>query len=197
MSDPTNEAEPSTSPEPSAQSGTVAGPAEGVALPATGTIAESTRPVTGEGGLGADGDAAQQVADEVAGPAADPPEVQAADEPVTGSVSAGASEGFGPLEDPPRLEGVPLIGDPEKPMDEEAAADTAGGSAAAGADEEFAPESVSGIDPALLAIAPELAVRAGEISEETTRIGQEVAGIEQSQAFTEADELKPVEEEST
>jgi hypothetical protein len=49
----------------------------------------------------------------------------------------------------------------------------------------------------LLAIAPELAVRAGEISEETTRIGQEVAGIEQSQAFTEADELKPVEEEST
>lgn len=103
--------------------------------------------------------------------------------------------GFGPLEDPPRLEGVPMIGDPDKPESSDEAGDGGRGGEASDGDSDPA-EHPAEIDPALLAIDSDLAARAGTIAEETVRIGQQVTQFEQSQAFGEADELKLVEEES-
>ena len=105
-------------------------------------------------------------------------------------------EGFGPLEDPPRLEGVPLIGDPDNAVDEVGEANAVEGvdeGASALIDEN---DSEPLIDPALLVISPDLAARAGEISRETARIDQEVEDIEQSQGLNETDTVAPAEEES-
>lgn len=115
--------------------------------------------------------------------------------PASGGESGTVEGGFGPLEDPPRLEGVPMIGDPDKAeLDGETGGEAVDPGTSVGVSESESPPE---IDPALLAIDPDLAARAGAIAEETVRIGQQVSAFEQSQAFGEADQLKPVEEEST
>jgi len=101
-----------------------------------------------------------------------------------------AESGFGPLEDPPKLDGVKMIGEPEE-HEQATAADS---SEVALAESESPVEEAPSIDPALLAIDPALAARANEIANETAAIGEELTQIEHANGTDGLDEADGAEE---